>query len=202
MNVKNTLIFGLTLLLAAGAWAGQAAAGSPGSSDKPSGVPALPDLIEQKAAAPANVVSGSALLDLFIDNMRTMARTGTPADLDKHLQEMMLAARKSKEAGVIDAVFFFRYGRMLAVFKLVAVPDATGILVPVIDDYLGAFVRDKLGHGGFTEAGGKGPQAINYVAQALSVELVDLQIYLDTVKERADLTKTLEERMQVGPAKK
>lgn len=198
--MKKTLILAMALVLAAGAWAGQVASGNAAREDVQAG-PSGPAFIDQKPAVPANVVTGSALLDLFMDNMREMAQTGTPANLDKRLQEMMLAAKKSREAGAIDAVFFFRFNRMLAVFKLVAVPDASGILVPVIDDVLGGFVRDKLGHTGFMEEGGKGPKAVNFVAQAMSVELVDLQIYLDTVKERTELTKALEERMST-PLKK
>ena len=194
--MKKTLITVMTLFLAAAAWAGQAV---PSGADLGNGGPML---AEQEDATKAGSATGGALLDLFVDNMRGMAQSGTPSDIDKRLQEMMLAARKAKDTNAIGSVFFSRYSRMLAVFKLVAVPDATGILVPVIDDFLGAFVRDKLGHTGFTEEGGKGPKAINFVAQALSVELVDLQVYLDTAKERADLTRSLEEKMGAVPSKK
>ena len=154
----------------------------------------------QKDATQA-VKSGSALLDLFLDNLGEMARRGTPADVEKRLQEMMAAARKAREANLIDPVFFVRYNRMLAVTKLVITPDSGGILAPVIDDVLSGFVLDKLGHRGFDAVSDKGPKAVNYVAQALSVELINLQIYLDTAKERTDLEHKIQVRMSGAPKK-
>ncbi len=189
---KAIVIAGLALFLIWSAEAGQDASGVAGSET---------GLAAQKAATKASAATGTALLDLFIDNLRDMSRQGTSESLDTRLQEMMIAARKAQEAGEIDAVFFSRFNRMLAITKLVAVPDKTGILAPVIDDVLAAFVTDKLGHRGFQEAAGKGPKAINYVAQSLAVELINLQIYLDTAKERQDLQKKIDERMSRAPGK-
>ncbi len=196
--MKKTLIIGMALFLAAAAWAGQAV---PSGTDR-EGAPAGPALMEQKDSTKTAVLGGSAILDLFMESFREMAQRGTSAgDLDKRLQEIMQVAKKSREANAIDAVFFFRFNRLLAVTKLVIVPDATGILAPVIDEVLDNFVLDKLGTRAFREAGGKGPGAIGTVAEALSVELIDLQIYLDTAKERADLKKKLDGRMS-EPTKK
>ena len=162
----------------------------------------VPQTIPQKRdSAEATPPAGSALLDLFIINLRDMGRQGTAESLDRRLQEMMLAAKKAREANEIDAVFFLRFNRILAVTKLVAVPDATGILAPVIEDVLADFVRDKLGHAGFGEEGGKGPKAINYVAQALNSEIVDLQIYLITAEQRAGLKRNIDKMMSETPKK-
>ncbi len=189
--MKRISCFGVILFLAAGLWAGQEAV----RPDR-EGLMA-PDAagVEQKDETRSSPLTGTALLDLFIDNLSDMARQGTPDSLDKRLQEMMFAAKKARESNAIDAVFFQRFNRMLAVTKLVTVPDKSGILAPVIEDVLSGFVLDQLGHRGFREEGGKGPKSVNYVAQALSVELINLQIYLDTAKERASLQKKLDERM-------
>jgi len=185
--MKRISCLGVIFFLAAGLWAGQEAVRSAADSSAAG--------VEQKDAARPSALTGTALLDLFIDNLSDMGRQGTPESLDQRLQEMMFAAKKARETNAVDAVFFQRFNRMLAVTKLVTVPDKSGILAPVIDDILSGFVQDQLGHRGFREEGGKGPKAINYVAQALSVELINLQIYLDTAKERESLQKRLEERM-------
>ena len=112
----------------------------------------------------------------------------------------MAAARKARETNLIDQVWFLRFNRMLAITKLMITPDNGLILGVIIDDVLGSFVQDKLGHRHFDETEGIGP-AIGYVAEALSVELINLQIYLDTTKERGDLQKKITERMK-GSARK
>ncbi len=193
--MKRTLAFVFVLMLAAGLGAG------------PSGVPS--DQKTNLAPSPAaeqkdkiqTALTGQALLDLFMDSLTAMTGTGTPDDVEKRLQEMMVAARKARDENRIDAVFFTRFNRVLAVTKLVITPDAGGILAPIVDDVLSAFVSDKLGHRGFDREGGKGAKAVNYVAQALSVEIIDLQIYLYSAKDRAKLQKDLEARMMNRPKK-
>jgi hypothetical protein len=197
---KKIWISVLTLLLAWNAWAGQEVVGTLRAGTS-ADVQAETGLVQQKDAPKTSAVTGAAQLDLFIDNLRDMSRQGTPDSLDKRLQEMMIAAKKSRETNTVDGVFFRRFNRVLAVTKLVAVPDSTGILAPVIEDVLSDFVQDMLGHSGFREAGGKGPKAINYVARALSEEIINLQIYLDTTKDRATLQKKIDQKMSAAPKK-
>jgi hypothetical protein len=196
--MKKALIPCLVLLLAAASWAA------------PQTIPrdaAQREYQHQEAAGPAeqkphaqmSPQAGSAILDAYIDTLSGMARQGAPDSLDKSLGELMLAAKKAREAGQVDSVFFSRFNRLLAVTKLVAVPDPSGVLVPVIEDVLGTFVQDKLGHDEFR--GAKGAKAISHVAQALSTELINLQIYLDTTKERESLQFKIQERMSGGPKK-
>jgi len=192
---KKIWISVLTLLLSWSAWAGQDAAGGTLGAET-----SAQAQLEDVPKTP--VVTGATLLDLFIDNLREMTRQGTPDSLDKRLQEMMIAAKKSRETNTIDGVFFRRFNRVLAVTKLVAVPDATGILAPVIEDVLSDFVQDMLGHSGFRESGGKGPKAINNVAMALREEIINLQIYLDTTKEREALQKKIDQKMSAALPKK
>lgn len=196
--MKKALIPCLVLLLAAASWAApqtlpQNAAQREYQHQEAAG-PA-----EQKPHAQMSPQAGSAILDAYIDTLSGMARQGAPDSLDKSLQELLLAAKKARDAGQVDSVFFSRFNRLLAVTKLVAVPDPSGVLVPVIEDVLGTFVQDKLGHDEFRAA--KGAKAISHVAQALSTELINLQIYLDTTKERESLQFKIQERMSGGPKK-
>jgi len=191
--MKKVMIPFLVLFLAAASWARQTVThdGSRANIRQESD----PGPNSQKDITHAPTKSGGALLDLFISNLRDLSGPGQADSLEKRLAEMMLAARKAREANEIDGVFFLRYNRMLAVTKLVAVPDSTGILAPVIEDVLSNFVLDKLGHRGFREEGGKGPRAVNHVAAALGAEIIDLQIYLQTAKLRENLRANLDKAM-------
>jgi hypothetical protein len=48
---------------------------------------------------------------------------------------------------------------------------------------------------------GKGPEAINMVANALAQEIINLQIYLDTLDRRQALRKKIDEKMSRSPVK-
>lgn len=197
---RKLLIVGAILLLALGGWAGQETT----KSDREGQVPNLPaetPVAQLRDSSQISPLAGTALLDLFLDHLREMAQMGKPEVLEPRLQEMMIAAKKAREAKTIDPVFFRRFNRMLAVTKLVATPDESAVLGPVIEQALGDFVLDKLGLPGFREEGGKGPKAINWIAQALASEIIDLQIYLDTFGQRQALQKKIEERMATPPKK-
>jgi hypothetical protein len=193
----KTFVLVLAVIIAAGMAAAQTAAPHADAVDSTEAAAVSPD----KIPAGGSAAAGTALLDLFIDHMRAMSQQGTPEAVETHLQQMMAAANKAREAKTVDLVFFSRFNRMLAITKLVATPDSGGILAPFIETVLSDFVRDKLGHSGFREVGGKGPKAINYVATALSEEIIDLQIYLDSLGRRHELQKKIDERMS-APVKK
>jgi hypothetical protein len=188
---------GMILLLALSGWAAQEAAGPVGRAKAPD-APAETASAQQKDITQIPPATGTTLLDLFIDSLRDMAQRGTPEDIEKRLQEVMIAANQAREAKAIDPVFFLRFNRMLAVTKLVIVPDPGGILAPVIEVVLGAFVKDMTGRS-FRE--GKGPEAINMVANALAQEIINLQIYLDTLDRRQALQKKIDEMMSRSPVK-
>lgn len=196
--MKRALIPCLILLLAAASW-GQEAVKEFDAQAKLSHV-SEGDAGAQKDITHTSSKSGSALLDAYMTSLSMMVKQGTPETLDTRLQEVMLAAKKAREANEIDGVFYYRFNRLLAVTKLVAVPDPRGVLAPVILDVLGNFVLDKLGHDEY-RAGGRGPEAINHVAAALSAEIVDLQIYLQTAKQREVLQHSLQEKMSGAPKK-
>ena len=174
-------IAGMILLMALSSFAAQETAGLVERAKAP-GAPEATASVQQKDTTQPPPASGTTLLDLFIDSLRDMARRVTPEDIEKRLQEVMLAETKAPEAKAIDPVFFLRFSRMLAETKLVIVPDPGGILAPAIEGVLGAFVQDMTGRS-FRE--GKGPEAINMVANALAQEIINLQIYLDTAASPA-----------------
>ncbi len=136
--------------------------------------------------------AGYALLDLFITSFRDMVTKGTPDTLEPTLLKMAAELRKAREAGEIDAVFYARLSRILAMTKLVIIPDPGGMLGPVINRELLFFVQDITGED-FKKEGG--PAAINQVANAIAEEILNLQIYLDTKDKREALRRKLDERI-------
>ena len=191
---KKLLIVGAIFLMAWGGWASQETT-RPDREGHAMNPPAETPVAQLRDSQQISPVTGTALLDLFLDHLRDIAQSGKAEVLEPRLQEIMIAAKKAREAKTIDPVFLRRFNRMLAVTKLVATPDSSGVLGPVIEQVLGDFVLDKLGLQGFHEEGGKGSKAINWVAQALASEIIDLQIYLDTLGQRQALQKKIEERM-------
>ena len=135
--------------------------------------------------------TGYALLDLFISSFRDMAKRGG-GDLDPILLKMAAKLRQAREEGDVDAVFYARLSRVLALTKLVIVPDPGGVLEPVINREMLFFVHDITGEDLNREGG---PKTIGQVANAIAEEILNLQIYLDTKDRRESLRKKLDERM-------
>jgi hypothetical protein len=136
--------------------------------------------------------AGYALLDLFIASFREMATHGSKGKLEPTLLNMASELRKARETGEVDAVFFARLSRVLALTKLVIVPDPGRILEPVINREMLFFVHDITGEELDREGG---PAAIGQVANAIAEEILDLQIYLDTKDKREAMRKELDERI-------
>jgi hypothetical protein len=136
--------------------------------------------------------AGYALLDLFITSFRDMVTKGTSEALESTLLKMASELNKARETGEIDAVFYARLGRILAMTKLVIVPDPGGMLAPVINREMLFFVHDITGEDLNREGG---PAVIGQVANAIAEEILNLQIYLDTKDKREALRKKLDEKI-------
>jgi hypothetical protein len=136
--------------------------------------------------------AGYALLDLFITSFRDIVTSGTPDALEPTLLKMASGLKKARETGEIDPVFYARLSRVLAITKLVIVPDPGGMLGPVINRELLFFVHDITGEDLKREGGAA---AINQVANAIAEEILNLQIYLDTKDNREALRKKLDDRI-------
>jgi len=144
--------------------------------------------------------AGYALLDMYVKSFQEMATQGSGASLvEDRLQAMAADAKKAKEAGEINLVFYSRYARLLAVTKLLVQPDKGNILIPVIDREVTDFLLDITGEEPIAYKAG-GPPAIGQVANALAEEIINLQIYLDTLAKREALRKKLDETVS-GPKK-
>lgn len=152
----------------------------------------VPLLAEEPGAVAVDKKVGYALLDAIAQTFHEMAMTGT-GEVEKvtqAIQKFMADARKAKEQNQIDAVFFRRYRRVLAIIKLAIAPDPSGILGHMIDQELSSFVYEVLGE----DWKGSGPGAIGQVAKAIADEIINLHLYLDDLEAKSKLWKIYEEK--------
>lgn len=153
--------------------------------------------MEDGPAAPKK--AGYALIDLYIRSFQAMAAQGTTVEgFESSLQAVASEAKKAKDAGEIDRIFHARLARVLALTKLIVKPDSASILMPVIDREIADLLKDVLVE---DVAARTGPVAVGQVANAIAEELINLQIYLDTLDKRAAMRKKLDEGL-AGPPKK
>ena len=144
---------------------------------------------------------GYTLLDMYIRSFQEMARLGTTGDrLEAYLQTMAAEAKKAREAGEVNLVFYSRFARILALTKLIIKPDPGGLLMPVIDREVADFLMDVTGERVVPPL--QGSAAIGQVANAIAEELINLQIYLDTLDKRTAMRKKFDEGMTGSPDKK
>jgi hypothetical protein len=125
---------------------------------------------------------GYELLDRYVSMFQKMAEKGTGGrdNVDKALQNMMQDVKKAMTEKNLDPVFFHRFTRLLMVTKLTIVEDQQGVFAGLIDQEVGAFVKDIRG----VEAEVTGKKAIGVVADAIAQAVLELHIYLDTKKHR------------------
>jgi hypothetical protein len=151
----------------------------------------------EDAAAPKK--AGYALLDTYVRAFQEMATQGTSlGGFEARLEALAAEAKKARDAGEIDRIFSSRFARTLALTWLIIKPDPGSILMPVIDREIADFLRDVTGE---DVAARTGPAAVGQVANAIAEELINLQIYLDTLDKRKEMRNKLDQGM-AGPPKK
>jgi len=140
--------------------------------------------------------AGYALLDTFVKFFKDMAESGSGGieKVDRAFQDMMAQAKKTKDQGEIDLMFYKRFTRVLGIFKLSIIPDPQFMIAPIVDREISEFIEDITGE---ERVEGKG---IGQFANAIAQELINLRLYLDTQDQRAELMKKF--LGEFGPAKK
>jgi hypothetical protein len=153
----------------------------------------------ESGGALVNKEVGYALLDAVGQTFHEMAVSGTRGveKVTEAVLKFMAGARKARDQNQIDAVFFARYRRILAIIKLAVAPDPEGILVPMLNEEFARFIYEVLGE----EYKVSGPEAIGQVANAIADEIINLHLYLDNIETKEKLRRAWDEKMS-GPAKK
>jgi hypothetical protein len=123
--------------------------------------------------------AGYVLLEKMATQFQQIGPHTAPAHLEAALNEMMASAKRAKAEARIDQEFFDRYVRVVRVVRALTLPDPEGILYPLLEKEIRAFVDDVLGPQA-TRATGASPMA--EIASAIKKELDSLKLKLDQRK--------------------
>ncbi len=150
----------------------------------------------------ADKTVGYALIDKLNRSFQDMAQKGTGGTdvVEKVLVGLMKDAKQARKDDKIDAVFFQRYSRVLRILYTAVLkdPDQTGILMPLIEREMAAFVSDMTGEKWSAE----GKENIGQLAWAASQAIIELHLYLDTLDQRQQILKSFEVKYGYDPNKK
>ena len=152
---------------------------------------------------PSEESAGYALLDSLILAFKELAEYKEPVieRTNIALVEMARDAQRANAQGQIDTVFFKRFQRILIVIKCVITPvtkDDEGWFIKPL--YLGAinkFIEDIEGEP-FDVEKSEHNVAINKFTQAVSHEIVDLRIYLDSKEKREKLIEEYQKLLSIS----
>jgi hypothetical protein len=143
--------------------------------------------------------AGYALLDTVFVTFKELAemREGVMEKTQKALTEMMKEAKNARAQDQIDDVFFKRFHRILLVLNIVITPvekDEANIMGPFYFGEINEFIEDIEGEKYDVQKTG-GHEAINKLSQAISHEIIDLRLYLDTKDKREKLIEQYEKQI-------
>jgi hypothetical protein len=149
---------------------------------------------------PAEENAGYALLDKVFVTFKELAEMKEPVmeKTNQALIDMMRDAKNARAQNQIDDVFFKRFRRILLVLKIVITPvekDGAGIMTPLYFGEINRFIEDIEGIKLDVQKAGS-REAIDMLSRAISHEIIDLRLYLDTKEKREKLIAEYEK--QVG----
>lgn len=156
----------------------------------------------QKAAQASSAAkAGNVLLDKLTGTFKHLAETGTGGRevLEKAMQGIVTEARAARAQNQIDAVFFYKFNRLMTVIQLAIVVDPKGILAPLVDREVGDFIEEVTGERPVLPSHPGGGPGLAAIAGALAEEILNLRIYLDTLPRRAAMLQDFYKQFSPGP---
>ncbi len=154
---------------------------------------------------PVEENAGYALLDTVFVTFKELAemKGSVMEKTNNALTDMMKEAKEARGQNQIDDVFFKRFHRILLVLKIVITPiekDGAGIMAPLYFGEINQFIEDIEGIKYDVQKTGSS-EAINMLSKALSHEIIDLRLYLDTKEKRERLITEYEKQVGIKIAK-
>ena len=148
---------------------------------------------------PTEENAGYVLLDTVFVTFKELAemKEDVMEKTQKALTDMMQDANNAKAQNQIDEVFFKRFHRILVVVNIVITPvekDKSNIMGPYYFREINEFIEDIEGEKYDVQKAG-GHKAINKLSQAISYEIIELRLYLDTKEKREKLIEEYEKQM-------
>ena len=164
-------------------------------------VPAAASADSPDAAQAAGIKTGAVLLDKLTATFKHLAESGTGGReaLEQAMQELITGARQARAQKQIDAVFFFKFNRLMTVIQLAIVEDPQGILGSIVDREVGDFIEEVTGEKvTISSKEGKGV-GLASIADALANEILNLRIYLDTLPRREAMRQEFYKQFSPSP---
>ena len=152
---------------------------------------------EQKVG---QVMDGHALLTGLTEVFQELlVEGGGMGAAEKRVNDLMVNALATRDAGKIDGLFFNRFRRLILMFKVTMIPvvGENQVWEPVIRRQLQDFVEGTLGVDWTLDIGNR--NCIEDLARAMEEECISLWIYLDTLPRREELRKKVSGRMLPPP---
>ena len=146
---------------------------------------------------PVEENAGYVLLDTVFVTFKELAEMREPVmeKTNKALTDMMKEAKNAKAQNQIDDVFFKRFSRILLVLKIIITPvekDEANIMGLLYFGELNQFIEDIEGIKYDVQKAGSS-EAIDMFSKAISHEIIELRLYLDTKEKREKLIAEYEE---------
>jgi hypothetical protein len=187
-------------LLAIGLHAGEAAL--------PESAVAAVAEIAAPAGEAAAIKDGNALLDSLLtlfenlpvekkvpEGEKKVSHSGI-AEVDSRLSQLARDAKAALEAGQIDKIFFYRYKRMLTIYKMIITPVVKNELLE--NPFMKTF-EDFVWDTTYERWSWDDKDSIAKMAAAMEEEFVEMKIYLDSRQKRAELKQKIGKRMLPPP---
>jgi hypothetical protein len=153
------------------------------------------------ARSSAEEEAGYALLDSLVTTFKEMAdkKEKVAEKTNQELEELMKEAERAKWQNQIDDEFFKRYTRILVALKLVISPIEKGsnIMKTLMFRELNQFIEDIEGEKFDLEKATSAKEAINKFALAVTHELVNLRVYLESKGKVKKLTEKYRKEMGI-----
>jgi hypothetical protein len=148
---------------------------------------------------PTEENAGYALLDTVFVTFKELAEMREPVmeKTNRALAAMMKDARNAKAQNQIDEVFFKRFHRILMVLKIIITPvekDDSNIMGLLYFGELNRFIEDIEGIKYDVQKAGSS-EAIDMFSKAISHEIIDLRLYLETKEKRERLIAEYEKQI-------
>jgi len=169
--------------------------------------PAVLEQVVNPAVAPATVKDGYALLNSLLtlfENLPVTKKSSEPdpqvsaglTEVDRRLSQLGVDSKAAMEASVIDKIFYYRYRRMLTIFKLITMPIIRGELLK--DLFMRTF-NDFVWDVTYENWSWEDKDSIPKMAAAMEEEFVQMQFYLDSRQARAEFKKKIGKRILPPP---
>lgn len=165
----------------------------------------------QAAAASGEVVAakdGYALLNALLTLFDSLApeKKNVPGEekvtkgglslVDERLSQLAKDASLALEAGAVDKIFYYRYKRMLSIYKMIITPVVKNELLE--NPFMKAF-EDFVWSVTYERWAWEDKDAIAKMAAAMEEEFVQMMTYLDTRQKRQELKAKIGRRILPPP---